>query len=118
MNAKEYLSNVMHQSIDEMKTTILEKQYHMQFPEIIKHMISCNNDPIFFDDKRVLSYREMMDAEKDLHVDFSGRGIFPVIDCGENDFIVYHSSKNNWSIFNIVDEISFKQREQLEELLK
>ncbi len=117
MNAKEYLSNMMHQSIDEVKTTILEKQYHMQFPEIIKHMISCNNEPIFFDDKRVLSFGEMKNAEEELHVAFSKRGIFPVIDCGENDFIVYYFSKNNWMMFNIVDEVSFKQCEKLEELL-
>ena len=41
----------------------------------------------------------------------------PLIDCGENDFIVYHFVDKIWSKFNIIDETVFKKN-SLKELLK
>lgn len=43
--------------------------------------------------------------------------MIPVIDCGENDFIVYHTAEGNWSKFNIIEECVFKKRATLGELL-
>ena len=39
------------------------------------------------------------------------------MDCGENDFIVYHFKENYWSKFNIIDEVEFGKKETLREVL-
>ena len=56
--------------------------------------------------------------KNDLHVSFRDKEIIPLIDCGENDFIVYHFMDKIWSKFNIIDETVFKKKNSLEELLK
>ena len=53
-----------------------------------------------------------------LHVEFKKKGLLPVADCRENDFILYDFINGMWAKFNIVDEIIFKERLSLEELLK
>ena len=118
MKGKQYLLEVIGiaENVDRIK--VLENLYQTTFPEIVKNIISAANEACFLDDgSRVMSYEEMVNAEKDLHVAFSELGIFPIIDCGENDFIVYHINTKTWSKFNINDEISFKSRENLEELI-
>ena len=44
--------------------------------------------------------------------------MIPLIDCSDNDFIVYHFDSKTWSKFNIIDECVFKEKESLDELLK
>ena len=67
---------------------------------------------------RILSFDEIVAAKKDLHIEFKAKGMIPIVDCGENDFIVYHFNDNIWSKFNIVDESVFKKKKSIEELLK
>ena len=80
--------------------------------------ISGSNKTVFLDDNiRILSFDEIINAEKELHVDFKSNQIIPLVDCGENDFIVYHFFDKIWSKFNIVDETVFKKKNSLQELL-
>lgn len=86
-------------------------------PEIVKKIISSVDDTIFLEeDWRILSLSEIEDAEKDLHIEFGEKGILPLVDCGENDFIVYHFQDEIWSKFNIVDEVIFQKKNTIEEL--
>lgn len=118
MTKKEYLNSIANCKVINEKVAKIEKVYMNKIPEIIKKLISYSEQSIFFDDGyRSLSFSEIIDAEEDLHVDFVKQGIIPIIDCGENDFIVYHFNGNNWSLFNIVDECAFKERASLDELL-
>ena len=64
-----------------------------------------------------LTYKEILNAEHDLHVDFKSNRIIPVADCGDNDFAVYYLDKCKWSRFNIIDETAFKERTTLEDVL-
>lgn len=66
---------------------------------------------------RLLSYDEILNAEEELQVEFGKQGILPLIDRGENDFISYGTKDGTWFVFNIVDEIKFKEKESLSELL-
>lgn len=119
MTKKEYLDRLSNMKVDDSKINKINKIYQAELTEIIKKIISNNKEPVFFDDDwRVLSFDEIIDAQHDLHIDFKERGIIPLIDCGENDFIVYHFRDKIWSKFNIVDEIVFKKKKSLEELLK
>lgn len=119
MTGKEYLSSLAGTELDKEKTDKVASIYADDLPEIILKIVSNAQESIFLDDGgRVLSYDEIADAEKDLHIAFKERGIIPLVDCGENDFIVYHFEDGIWSKLNIVDETVFKKKNSLEEFLK
>ena len=87
-------------------------------PELIQRIVSNNDSPLFFEGNvRILSLTEILHASSDLHVDFISQGILPLADRGDNDFVVYLFREKKWSLFNITDELLFKQRGHLEELL-
>ena len=119
MTKQEYLESLDAVQVDKAKVDQLEEQYGCSFPEVVAKVISSAPETIFFDDEgRILSFDEMTDAEKDLHIAFSKLGLLPLADCGENDFIVYHVQDGVYSFFNIVDECAFRKRDSLEEILR
>lgn len=119
MTGKEYLSSLESVKTNKKQTDRITYLYGDDLPEIVLKMASNTKKSIFLDNNsRVLSYDEIVDAEKDLHIAFKEKGILPLIDCGENDFIVYHFVDKIWSKFNIIDETVFKRKKNLEELLK
>ena len=114
MTIKDYLAEVIKCEVIDAKVAEIKKVYNKELPDIIKQIVSYSEESVFFDNEwRTLSFSEIVEAEKDLHVDFVKLGIIPVIDCGENDFIVYHFDDGVWSKFNIIDECSFKKKEEL-----
>jgi putative inositol monophosphatase len=119
MEKREYLDKVEQAAINSDKVEKVTKLYGAEMPDIIQRILSSAEEAVFFDDGvRILSYDEIVDAEKDLHIEFARKGIIPIADCGENDFIVYHFRDDIWSKFNIVDESVFKKKKSIEELLK
>lgn len=118
MSKTEFIKSINEASIDDSKVKKIEDLYSDSLPEVVKKIISCNDSSLFLDDEiRILSLTEIINAEKDLHVDFPGVGIVPIADCGDNDFIVYDYKNSAWAKFNIVDKTIFKKRATLEELL-
>lgn len=118
MTGKEYLSSLESVKPDTKKVDKIISLYANNLPEIVLKIVSDSQEPVFLDDdSRVLSYDEIVDAENDLHVGFKEKGILPLVDCGENDFIVYHFADKTWSKFNITDETVFRKKNSLEELL-
>lgn len=119
MTKSEYIKTLPSVKLDEKKITKIENVYDTVFPEVVKKIISSAEETVFFDDDyRILSVAEIADAKNDLHVDFKSKGIIPLVDCGENDFIVYHFNDDIWSKFNIIDETVFKKKATLEDLLQ
>lgn len=119
MTGKEYLSNLAGVQLDRNKTDKVASVYTRDLPGIILKIVSNAKEPVFLDDgSRILSYDEIVDAEKDLHIAWKEKGMLPLVDCGENDFIVYHFGDRVWSKFNIVDETVFKKKSSIEELIK
>ena len=118
MTRNEYLDQIERKKIDDSKVKKIESIYKSELSELLKKIVSNSAETEFLDDGiRILSFDEIVDAEKDLHVNFKDLGILPIADCGENDFIVYHFAKDTWSKFNILDEICFKEKNELKELL-
>ena len=118
MTNNEYLKKLLTFKIDDKKVRIINSVYGTELPDIIQRMISGSNKTVFLDDNiRILSFDEIINAEKELHVDFKSNQIIPLVDCGENDFIVYHFFDKIWSKFDIVDETVFKKKNSLQELL-
>jgi len=118
MVRKDFLDYISSKKVDEKLVEKINSIYGGVFPELVNMIVSNSKETLFFDDEyRVLSYDEIADAEQDLHVDFKEKKIIPLIDCGENDFIVYHFEDNIWSKFNIIDETVFKKKASLGDLL-
>lgn len=118
MTGEAYLNGIPEMKTDVNKVKKIQEVYETVLPDTIQKILSNNDEPVFLDSGiRILSFDEIVAAEEELHTDFKTRGILPLADCGENDFIVYHFKEQVWSKFNINDEIIFKRRKELKELL-
>jgi len=120
MNLKKILSNLNDIVINGNFVQDVERLYKAELPESVKKILSLNRETNFYEDKpllRGLSQSEILNADDDLSVGFQGMRLLPMFDIGDNDFIVYSVSENRWCQFNIVDEIAFKDAEELSELL-
>ena len=119
MTKADYLTKVADTKINATKVDEINKIYGAGLPDELKRIISVAEESIFLDsDYRILSVDEIKNASKELHVDFKGSGLIPLVDCGENDFIVYNFKTKTWSKFNIIDEAIFKKSDSFESLLK
>ena len=119
MTKKEYLDQIADLRVNETKLKKIHETYSDQLPDDLEKIISNCDETVFFDDgTRILSYAEILDAERDLHIEFRDKGLIPISDCGDNDFIVYDFINKIWAKFNIVDETVFKKRASLDDLLR
>ena len=97
---------------------ITESYSTKMLPGDVEKLLSASRSGIFFDEGcRLLSLEDIVSASGDLNVDFLSACIIPLIDTGDNNYIVYNHKFNNWSIFNIVDESSFCTKNSLIEIL-
>ena len=95
--------------------------YKKSVPLFVQKLISMSETEMFLDGEkfcRFMAFDEIICAREELHVDFSRYGIIPFFDTGDNDFIVYDCENNIWKIFNIVDKISFLEKNTLNEFLQ
>lgn len=118
MTTKDYIEKVSEININQHKVSMISQKYGSDFPDIVSHILSDSDETIFFDDNiRKLSFSEIYNAEQELHVAFISKHILPLFDCCDNDFIVFDMSENKWSKFNIIDEVLFKNKTSITELL-
>ena len=116
MTGNDFLQQLKHTEINESSVKTIEIKYNCRLPMFIQEIISASQECIFLDnDWRILSVKEILDAPEDLHVDFVELRILPLIDTGENNFIVYCLEKEDWSKFNIIDECFFKNKRTLDD---
>ncbi len=119
MTKESFLEVLSHIDVDIEKVNLVHQIYNQVLPEVIVKIVSLCSEPVFLDDgTRILAFDEIIDAERDLQIPFSAKELIPIADCGDNDFIVYDFSCASWAKYNIVDEIEFKKRNALSDLLK
>lgn len=118
MKNKEFLEKLSKCELDGKKIDMVEKAYDTSFPVQVRAIISSCNTPVFLEEYRVLSFSEIINAEDDLKVNLKKEKIIPLIDCGDNDFIVYDFSKKRWAKYNIIENCLFKGNCNLSDLLK
>jgi hypothetical protein len=56
---------------------------------------------------KILDSDETGDPLKHFGVDCKKKGIFPLVDCKENNFLVYNLADKSYEMFDIVDEVPF-----------
>lgn len=120
MNTNDFLKQAAVQSIHEGFIKPLEQLYGIVFEENLRKVLSVNPNGDFIESTdilRLLSHREMLNANTELAVDFIHLKLIPVFDTGDNDYIVCDLTNNSWCKFNIVDSIKYMQNQTLAMLL-
>lgn len=120
ITTKEFLSKIKTVKINESKIRQIEKIYG-SIPKEVQKIISSSSRTIFFSNKdgyRTLSISEIIDAEKDMQINFVKEKMIPIIDCSDNDFIVFHTDTKTWSKYNVDDDRIYKETHKFEDLLK
>lgn len=118
MDIMDFLISLGQGSRDEQSAEKIEQVYGVRLKDDIKQVLSKKPEGIFFasdDILRLLSCEEIIDASRNMNVDFVGLKLIPIMDTGDNDYIVYDIEKRSWCKFNIVDNTKFKQRKSLKE---
>lgn len=121
MTIHEFLALVQNTQIDQHRIYCVEQVYGKINDELTKKILSLNLNDYFFESEdflRLLSIEDILNASKNLKVDFVSQKIIPFFDVGDNDFIVYHIESRVWSYMNIVDETCFSETDALDNLLK
>ena len=119
MDKEQFLHAISNNIIDSNKVSAIQKIYGFTSTEEIEKLISICGEPIFIGNEcRLLAFSEIQNASEELHVDFVRQKILPLFDCFDNDVIVWHFDEQKWSLYNITDQVSFKVKEHLSELLK
>lgn len=120
MRIADYLRNALSLSASD-DANFVEVLYGIRLDGEIKKITDSLDESISFESEdylRLLSKEEITDAEKDMQVDFVENGIIPIFDTGDNDYISYDVKKSKWCRYNIVDEISFSEKNTIEEYFK
>ncbi|MBT9146549.1 MAG: hypothetical protein DDT32_00283 [Syntrophomonadaceae bacterium] len=118
MKILEFISTLDQRLITTQSAEKIEQIYGIKLKDGIKQVLSKNPEGIFFEKEDVLcllSCEEIVNASQDMNVDFIKLKLIPVIDTGDNDYIVYDIEKSSWCKFNIVNGVKFKQRETFKE---
>ena len=118
MNKSDYLDAASKWEIVDERVRTVGKAYSGRIPELLQRIVSHSDEPHFFDDgSHVLSLAEMLGTEETLGISFSDKHLVPVVDCCDGDYIVYDYDKEVWAIYNMIDEVVFRQGDSLIELL-
>ena len=119
MNTVQFLEAIRITEPDEARYSVVEKHYGVNLEDDVRRVCSLNPPP-FWEGRevcRVLSLPEIVHAESELHVAFGSLGLVPILDRGDNNFVVYNVRIHQWAMFNIIDEVMWYQGKPLEELL-
>ncbi len=118
MYRKEFYDKVKAAAENKAVKEKLEAVYGEIVPDEIVSILSLFSKPELFDENesRTLSVNEVMHAEEDLQVPFKTNYLVPIVDIGNNDYIVYNGEKRVWCIYNILDEILYDESKSFEEL--
>ncbi|MBP3717001.1 MAG: SEL1-like repeat protein [Paludibacteraceae bacterium] len=124
MNLKKFIEKYTTAPIKEKKVAEIVKAYGAELPEEVQHFVSaCGNEPLFLEDDktnadfRVLSFDEIVDAEEDMDTDFKSMKMIPLIDCYDNQFVVYKFEEQCWAMYSFDDDNSWDENPSLGDFL-
>ena len=119
MKIKDFLADIKKVKVDENIKNSMFEVYGEYVPEEILAILSYTSKPELFDDNesRTLSLREILQAEKLFKIPFASAKYVPIIDKGNNDFIIYNGEKKKWSMYNILEESVFDESDIIDNLI-
>ena len=118
MTKKDYIDSVIQFPDNEEKIKKTSEVYETEIDGVIAKIISFSDNADFVgEERRVLSYNEIVNASKEYDKDFKTLGIIPVIDAYDNDLIVYVIAEKAWAKYSLSDDVIFKKRNILAEVI-
>ncbi len=118
MNKKEYLEAALGCEIKVDRVKQVEKMYKVSLDDSVAKIISYADSTDFFDEeRRALSYEEIVNASSDLDIDVVEMGFIPLIDSYDCSYIIYLTKENKWARFSTVDMTVYMKRDTLAEVL-
>lgn len=118
MNKQEFLDAALACDIKEDRVKQIEKVYNVTLNEEVSKLVSFADTVDFFDEeRRALSFDEIVDANEELEVDTVELGIIPLIDAYDCAYIVYLTKEEKWARFSSVDETVYMKKDSLAEVL-
>lgn len=97
----------------------LKCKYGVSFPESIGRILAVLPQGGFLEGDdfcRVMSSSEIVSANETLHTDFVGKKLLPILDLGENIFVVFDSSRQEFGRFSLNDDLVYWRSKKLNEI--
>ena len=114
---KTFIDNAKKQPINEDVVKSIEKAYSCSLPEEVKHIVSCDDNNRFGYDIKILSEKEVINADDILKGELSSCNLIPIIYVFDDDFIAYDIENKKYVCINTLDEIVFDSSDDIYELL-
>lgn len=116
---KDDLEKIENIDINLNRIKYVKEEYKVtSLPDIVQHILSSGKQSKFLSEGRIVSDTEVDDSYDFIHVNFPKLRLIPLIDVGDNDYIVYDISHDSYSMFNIVENISFGAKKRLEDYVR
>jgi len=119
MKLIDVIRNAENIVVDGSFVSQVESVYPCKLPEFVKHILCIPDDGINYEESvllRKLSNDMILEATEEMNSDFIGNHLLPLFDYGDNDYICYGYSSQLWCMYNIVDDISFNEHEDILDL--
>lgn len=118
MTKDEYLKNAYDCIVASERIVAIENKYDVVINDSLARVISYAGTVDFFDEeRRALTYEEIIDADEKYGFEFVANKLIPVVDAYDNDYIAFSFSENKWCKVNVSDGVLFKKRDTLDEVL-
>lgn len=118
MNKQEYVNAAFGCEINNDRVKQIEKVYKVSLNDAVSKLISYAGSVSFFDEeRRALTFDEIVYASKDLEIDFVEMGIIPLIDAYDCSYIVYLTKEGKWARFSSVDKTIYMKKDSLAAVL-
>ena len=118
MDVKQYIDLIKNTDINDETVACVEELFGVTLNGDIRRTVSVVLDDYFISEKcRVISSKEILRTEEFVGVDFKDLNMIPLIDCKDDDYIVFNFETQKYEMYNIYDEVSFREADGLEELL-
>lgn len=118
MSTVEFLDKLNKTKNDSAKVSKIADAYHVELNEDLSKIISCAEKENFFDeDRRALSYKEILNPVRYMGIDFVSKGLIPLVDIYDNTYVVYIITEKKYALYSATDDLTFKKRKKCKELI-
>ncbi len=118
MNKREYINAAMACAINEDRIKQIEELYNAVLDYNVSKVISYADTVDFFDEeRRALSFDEIINAKSEIDADVVSNGILPLIDAYDCTYVVYLVRDKKWARFSSVDATVYMIKDELEDVL-
>lgn len=118
MNKTEYMDAVKNAVVKQDRVEAIAKVYGIQVNDTIAGILSVADQIDFFDEeRRALAYAEILNPVEKMDIDFVDLQAIPLIDAYDNTYIVYMIREKKWAKYNSIDNVFFKKKDSLSEVL-